>query len=82
MLKHCVLNFNAIGQKEAPLKLPGSYAAMQELPVGIVLLSSAHHELIVLLDDFELGQGKAGHGDRNQEALGPVGFEREPKEGS
>jgi hypothetical protein len=67
--EHGINHLNAVSQQEAPLKLPRGDAAMQELAVRVVLLPSTHDELIVLLGDFELVQGKARNGDRNQETL-------------
>src|SRR3954451_22765317 len=42
-----ILHLNAVSQQEAPLKLPRCNAAVQKLPVWIVLLLASDDELIV-----------------------------------
>ena len=59
MLEHGILHNNAVSQQEAPLKLPRGDAAMQVLPVRIVLLPAADDELVVLGDDIEFGRGRS-----------------------
>src|SRR3982751_5891315 len=61
VLHHGSLYLNAVGQQEAPLKLPGGNAAVQEFTAGIVVLPAAHDQLIVFLGELELGLGKTSH---------------------
>jgi len=66
----CSFDHNAVGQEEAPLKLPCGDAPVQELALSVFLLPPAHHQLVILGDDIELGFSKSCDCNRNQEPFG------------
>src|SRR5690606_37027999 len=70
----CVLDLDAIGEKEAALELSRGDAAMQEFPRRILLLAASDDELVVLGDHLELLLREAGNRDRDQIGLVAAGI--------
>ena len=62
-------DLHAIGKQKGALKLAGSNAAMQILPLLVIHLTAANDELIFFYRDVELLAGEASHCQRDSQAL-------------
>ena len=66
------LDNQAFGQDETALELPGGDAAVQEHPVGFlgaIVLAALDDQLVVGQLHAEVVVGKAGHGQRDPQAI-------------